>query len=102
MPYQTSGGGREKTKKSEVTKEENDIGRYFSYLTIDDRGKNCSINGESRWAIPLPNYIDNKSLENLVYKHCHKFDIDYVSSYNVSNLANETMWKLNTVAALRK
>lgn len=88
------------TKKSEARKEQeggfNDIGRYLSYLTIDDTGKTCFINGEPRWDIPLPNHIDQKTLENLVYKHCHKFDIDYVSSDNVSNLVNEIMWKFNT------
>jgi hypothetical protein len=102
LSYQASEGRRQMTKKSEEQEEDNDIGRYLSYLIIDDKGKNCFINGESRWTIPLPNYIDEKSLENLVYKYCHEFDIDYVSSHNVSNLVNETMRKLNTVGSITK
>jgi hypothetical protein len=99
-PYEMSAGGREMTKKSEVRKEREeeyeDIGQYLSYLTLDDIGKTCFINGESRWAIPLPHYVDKKTLENLVYKHCHKFDIDYIGSDNISRLVNEILWKFNT------
>jgi hypothetical protein len=93
------GEGREMTKKSDVRKEGeeyDDIGRYLIYLTTDDTGKTCFINGESRWAVPLPHHIDQKTLESLVYKHCHKFDINYVSPDNVSNLVNEILWKFNT------
>jgi hypothetical protein len=101
LPFDMLGGGREMTKKLDVRKEREEeqydnLGRYLIYLTIDDTGKTCFINGKSRWAIPLPRHIDEETLESLVYKYCHKFDIDYVSPDNVSNLVNEILWKFNT------
>jgi hypothetical protein len=68
-------------------KHDDDIGRYLQYLSVDDIGSVCFINGNPEWAILLPDLLSRKTLEDRVYKHCQKYDIDYVEPGNVSECA---------------
>lgn len=71
--------------------EEDGIGRYLQYLSVDNTGSTCFINGKSEWAILLPDLLSRKIVEDLVYEHCQKYDIDRVDPDNVSNWATHVV-----------
>lgn len=68
-------------------KHDDDIGRHLQYLSVEDTGSVCFINGNPEWAILLPDLLSRKTLEDLLYKHCLKYDIDYIEPSNVSECA---------------
>jgi hypothetical protein len=71
--------------------EEDGISRYLQYLSVDDTGSNCFINGKSEWVFLLPDLLSRKIVEDLVYEHCQKYDIDYVDPDNISNWATHVV-----------
>jgi hypothetical protein len=71
--------------------DDDDIGRYLQYLSVNDTGSICFINGKSEWAILLPDLLNSKIVEHLMYEHCQKYGIDYVDPDNVSNWATQVV-----------
>jgi hypothetical protein len=64
-----------------------DFEAYLQYLSYND--DRILINGDSKYVVPIPKRVGKEVIENAVYEYCQKYNIDYVSTENVTKWSTE-------------
>jgi hypothetical protein len=75
-----------------------EIEQKLSFVTLTDDKRGILLNGEYRYKIIIPKYLDNmrskgrqEVISSLILDGCDKYNFDYVNPDNIANCAKEVV-----------